>query len=141
MVVIIDPHFKRSESYPVYKSASEKGLLIKPSSGEGEFDGWCWSGGSSWVDYFNPASWEWWKGLFRLDDNKGEWHWKESTKDVFIWNDMNEVHSSIFAYLDLLTEIRSHPSSTVPKSPCQRTTSIMVAGNTAMSITSMECSS
>jgi alpha 1,3-glucosidase len=113
MVVIIDPHFKRSQTYPVFKSASEKGLLVKPPSGEGEYDGWCWSGSSSWVDYFNPASWEWWKGLFRLDDNKGEWHWKESTKDVFIWNDMNEVRLYIF----ILEPVDTDPQPSVFNGP------------------------
>ncbi|KIM31479.1 glycoside hydrolase family 31 protein [Serendipita vermifera MAFF 305830] len=90
MVVIIDPHLKKDNDYPVYKSASEKGLLVKPSSGQGEYDGWCWPGSSAWVDYFNLASWDWWQGLFKVDGNNGDWHWKDSTTDVFIWNDMNE---------------------------------------------------
>jgi alpha 1,3-glucosidase len=99
MVVIIDPHLKKDNGYPVYKSASEKGLLVKPSSGEGEYDGWCWPGSSAWVDYFNPASWDWWKGLFKIESNNGDWHWKDSTNDVFIWNDMNEV-STCMSFLE-----------------------------------------
>jgi mannosyl-oligosaccharide alpha-1,3-glucosidase len=101
MVVIIDPHLKKDNDYPVYKSASEKGLLVKPSSGEGEYDGWCWPGSSAWVDYFNPASWDWWKGLFKIEGNNGEWHWKDSTNDVFIWNDMNEV-GTCMSFLKIL---------------------------------------
>ncbi|KAF8525985.1 glycoside hydrolase family 31 protein [Hysterangium stoloniferum] len=90
MVVIIDPHLKRVESYPVYKKASELGILIKPSSGEGEFEGWCWSGSSSWVDFFHPGSWDWWISLFQPRGDSKDWHWTDSTDDVFIWNDMNE---------------------------------------------------
>ncbi|EEB95461.1 hypothetical protein MPER_05570, partial [Moniliophthora perniciosa FA553] len=33
MVVIIDPHLKRTSNYPVYQEASERGLLVKPKSG------------------------------------------------------------------------------------------------------------
>ena len=36
MVVIIDPHLKRTSSYPVYQEASERGVLVKPASGEGD---------------------------------------------------------------------------------------------------------
>ena len=91
MVVIVDPHLKRVSNYPVYKEASDKELLIKPSSGTGEFEGWCWSGSSSWVDFFHPGSWDWWKGLFKIESNGSGWHWKDSTENVHIWNDMNEV--------------------------------------------------
>ncbi|KAF8589491.1 glycoside hydrolase family 31 protein [Ramaria rubella] len=90
MVVIIDPHLKRVETYPVYKKASELGILIKPASGEGEFEGWCWSGSSSWVDFFHPGSWDWWISLFQNKGDSNEWHWVDSTDDIFIWNDMNE---------------------------------------------------
>ena len=90
MVVIIDPHLKRTSSYPVYQEASERGVLVKPASGEGEYEGWCWSGSSSWVDFFHPGSWEWWKKLFKVTPQEG-FSWTESTEGVFIWNDMNEV--------------------------------------------------
>lgn len=91
MVVIVDPHLKRVQDYPVYSKASELGILVKPPSGEGEFEGWCWSGSSSWVDFFHPGSWDWWISLFQHRGDGKEWHWKDSTDDVFIWNDMNEV--------------------------------------------------
>lgn len=109
MVVIIDPHLKKDNDYAVYKSASEKGLLVKPASGEGEYDGWCWPGSSAWVDYFNPASWDWWKGIFKIEGNNGEWHWKDSTNDVFIWNDMNEV-SAIRGWLSNVVDFSFQPS-------------------------------
>ncbi|KAK2464426.1 hypothetical protein APHAL10511_003574 [Amanita phalloides] len=93
MVVIIDPHLKRASDYPVYQQASELGLLVK-NKDNGEYEGWCWSGSSSWIDFFNPNSWEWWKLLFKpYQLPNGQWSWIESTIDVHIWNDMNETIS------------------------------------------------
>ncbi|KAG7452386.1 alpha-glucosidase [Guyanagaster necrorhizus] len=89
MVVIIDPHLKRTSNYPVYQEASDLGILVKPKSGEGEYEGWCWSGSSSWIDMFNPASWDWWKSIFKFQRENG-WSWTNSTDAVHIWNDMNE---------------------------------------------------
>ncbi|KAF7979019.1 hypothetical protein HWV62_43993 [Athelia sp. TMB] len=90
MVVIVDPHLKRTDNYPVYKSASELGVLVKPKSGEGEYEGWCWTGSSSWIDFFNPASWQWWINKFSTKEIAGEWTWTKSTDSIYIWNDMNE---------------------------------------------------
>ncbi|TFK26343.1 alpha glucosidase [Coprinopsis marcescibilis] len=91
MVVIVDPHLKRVQNYPAFKQASDLKVLVKPKSGEGEYEGWCWPGSSSWVDFFNPASWDWWKSLFKTTPQvDGSWSWTQSTEDVHIWNDMNE---------------------------------------------------
>jgi alpha 1,3-glucosidase len=95
MVVIVDPHLKRVDDYPVYKQARELGVLVKQSNGQDDYEGWCWPGSSAWVDFFNPASWDFWKSLFKT--TKGwsiggsGWSWTESTEDIYIWNDMNEV--------------------------------------------------
>lgn len=92
MVVIVDPHLKRTSDYPVYKAASDLNVLVKPKSGEGEYEGWCWSGSSSWIDFFNPAAWDWWKSVFKTEElDGGKWSWTKSTTDIHIWNDMNEV--------------------------------------------------
>ena len=100
MVVIIDPHLKRSRDYPVYKEASELEVIVKPSSGEGEYEGWCWSGSSSWVDFFHPKSWDWWKGLFKTTPRAdGKFSWVDSTENVYIWNDMNEVRRALTDHL------------------------------------------
>jgi len=90
MVIIIDPHLKRVSDYPVYQKATEQGLLVKNSAGN-EYEGWCWSGSSAWIDFFNPAAWEWWKSLFKIQKLESGWSWTESTEAVHIWNDMNEV--------------------------------------------------
>ena len=91
MVVIVDPHLKRTKDYPVYQKASELDLLVKGKGGQGEFEGWCWSGSSSWVDFFNPQSWDFWKSLYKTKSVDGQWSWTESTENTHIWNDMNEV--------------------------------------------------
>ncbi|KAF9478104.1 glycoside hydrolase family 31 protein [Pholiota conissans] len=90
MVVIVDPHLKRDQNYPAYKQASDLGILVKPKSGEGEYEGWCWPGSSSWTDFFNPTSWDWWKSMFKVEATEGKWSWTKSTTDIHIWNDMNE---------------------------------------------------
>lgn len=90
MVVIVDPHLKRTSDYPVYQKASELGLLVKTKS-ETEYEGWCWSGSSAWVDFFNPNVWDWWKTLFKIQKLATDWSWTDSTEAVHIWNDMNEV--------------------------------------------------
>ncbi|KAI0667109.1 alpha-glucosidase [Trametes maxima] len=90
MVVIVDPHLKRTDNYPVYKQATELDVLIKQKDGQTDYEGWCWSGSSAWVDFFHPRSWDWWKSLFKIDGPEDKWHWTESTENTHIWNDMNE---------------------------------------------------
>jgi alpha 1,3-glucosidase len=91
MVAIVDPHLKRVSNYPAYQQASDLGILVKPKSGEGEYEGWCWPGSSSWVDFFNPIVLDWWKSLFKFTPSvDGSWSWTKSTEDIHIWNDMNE---------------------------------------------------
>lgn len=86
LVAIIDPHIKRTPSLHVYKEAQDLGILCKTPDG-GEYEGWCWTGSSSWVDWFDPkrsgfnhpsrclltedcCSWDWWTGLFKFDKFK-----------------------------------------------------------------------
>ncbi|KAJ8563163.1 hypothetical protein K7X08_031615 [Anisodus acutangulus] len=83
MVTIVDPHIKRDESYHIHKEASEKGYYVKDATGK-DYDGWCWSGSSSYTDLLNPEIRSWWSDKFSLDSYVG------STKYLYIWNDMNE---------------------------------------------------
>ena len=109
MVAIIDPHFKRVDSYPVYKEARDLGIITKVKDGQTDYEGWCWSGSSAWVDFFNPASWGWWKGLFKtVQTSSDKFAWTESTNDVHIWNDMNEV--SFCAYILLANAYSPQPA-------------------------------
>lgn len=67
LVAIVDPHIKRDDGLYVYKEAQSLGILSKQPDGVTEYEGWCWPGSSAWVDWLNPASWQWWTGLFKFD--------------------------------------------------------------------------
>ncbi|GAA5893633.1 uncharacterized protein JCM6883_003587 [Sporobolomyces salmoneus] len=84
LVAIIDPHIKRDPSLYVYTEAQELDILTKQPDGKTEYEGWCWTGSSAWIDCFNPKTWEWWPKMFKFDKFRG------STPNLFIWNDMNE---------------------------------------------------
>lgn len=56
---------------------------MKQPSGP-DYEGWCWPGQSSWVDYTNPDARKWWADKFKLDN------YKHSTEALYVWNDMNE---------------------------------------------------
>lgn len=83
MVAIVDPHIKKTDSFRIYTDARDLDVLVKKADNS-DFDGWCWTGSSVWVDFFNPKSWDWWTRMFSFNV------WKESSKALFIWNDMNE---------------------------------------------------
>ena len=123
MVVIVDPHLKRAEDYPVYKKAQELGVLVKQKNGQDDYEGWCWPGSSSWVDFFNPASWDFWKSLFKTSKGSS-WSWTESTEDIHIWNDMNEVCNALVAIAPVVIPTAlatfSRQFSTDPKLLCPR---------------------
>jgi alpha-glucosidase (family GH31 glycosyl hydrolase) len=60
-----------------------QGLYIKDKNGQ-DFDGFCWPGQSSYLDFTNPRVRQWWAERFALDKYKG------STMTLYTWNDMNE---------------------------------------------------
>jgi alpha 1,3-glucosidase len=39
MVVIVDPHLKRTSNYPAFQEASDRKVLVKQPNGEGEYEG------------------------------------------------------------------------------------------------------
>lgn len=84
MVTIIDPHIKRDDGYPIHKEATAKGLYIKDKDGKKDYDGWCWPGSSSYLDFTNSKVRSWWADQFDYNKYKG------STPTLFTWNDMNE---------------------------------------------------
>ena len=67
MVTIVDPHIKRDSGYHVHSEAEEKNYYVKKSDGSSVYEGWCWPGSSSWVDFLDPAIRQWWAGMFSLD--------------------------------------------------------------------------
>lgn len=87
MVTIVDPHISRvvksGDSYYVHEEATSLGLYIKNEQGQ-DFNGWCWPGDSSYVDFTSPKARLWWSSLFRYEK------YQHSSKHLFTWNDMNE---------------------------------------------------
>lgn len=83
LVVIIDPHIKRDTGYFLHNEATNMGYYIKTREGK-DYEGWCWPGSSSYLDFFDPKVREYCAGLYSLDKFHG------TTNDVYIWNDMNE---------------------------------------------------
>jgi mannosyl-oligosaccharide alpha-1,3-glucosidase len=69
LVAIIDPHIKRKEGYWVWKEGEKKDVMVRDSGG-GVYDGWCWPGSSSWVDFTSAKAREWWATLFKFDKFK-----------------------------------------------------------------------
>jgi len=84
MVTIVDPHVKRDNGYYIHKEAKAKGLYIKDKDGNDDFDGWCWPGSSSYLDFTNNEARSWWADQFGYDRYHG------STPSLYTWNDMNE---------------------------------------------------
>ncbi|CAH7675916.1 glycosyl hydrolases family 31-domain-containing protein [Phakopsora pachyrhizi] len=51
LVTIVDPHIKLTTDLYVYKEAVDLGVLCKLPDGS-EYEGWCWTGSSSWTTFF-----------------------------------------------------------------------------------------
>ncbi|RZC39970.1 neutral alpha-glucosidase C-like [Asbolus verrucosus] len=84
LVTIIDPHIKVEEGYGVYEGALEKNLFIRTSNGS-NFQGNCWPGLSSYLDFLNPEARSYYGSLHTYEKFSG------STPVLSgIWNDMNE---------------------------------------------------
>ena len=84
VVTIIDPHIKRDDNYYIHKEATAKGLYIKDKDGNNDYDGWCWPGSSSYLDFTAEHVRSWWADQFQYHKYIG------STSTLFTWNDMNE---------------------------------------------------
>lgn len=83
LVIIVDPHIKRDSNYFLHNEATANGYYVKDKNGK-DYEGWCWPGASSYLDFFNPVVREYVFNLYQLDKFHG------TTNDVYLWNDMNE---------------------------------------------------
>ncbi|ERL92990.1 neutral alpha-glucosidase AB [Dendroctonus ponderosae] len=83
LVVIIDPHIKRESGYFVHEDALEKDLYVKNKDGS-VYEGWCWPGSSSYLDFYKPEASEYYKNAYSVEVFKG------TSDNVWLWNDMNE---------------------------------------------------
>jgi len=84
MVTIIDPHLKRDSSWHIHTEATANNYYVKEKDGSKDFEGWCWPGSSSYLDYLNPEVRDYWARQLQTDKYVG------STTNLFHWNDMNE---------------------------------------------------
>ncbi|KAM7403629.1 hypothetical protein PAMA_004187 [Pampus argenteus] len=96
LVVINDPHIKVDPDWSLYSEARDGDLFVKDREGQ-VYQGSCWPGKSSYLDFSSPACRAWYSTCFALDKYKG------STTSLFVWNDMNEP--SVF----------NGPEQTMPK--------------------------
>ncbi|XKL63534.1 hypothetical protein PGB90_005898 [Kerria lacca] len=83
LVIIIDPHIKRDFGYFLHNDATHRGFYVKNKDGN-DYEGWCWPGSSSYLDFLNPEVNEYYSSRYLLENFKG------TSEDVHIWNDMNE---------------------------------------------------
>ncbi|XP_023175225.1 neutral alpha-glucosidase AB [Drosophila hydei] len=83
LVVIIDPHIKRDNAYFFHQDCTENGYYVKTREGN-DYEGWCWPGSASYPDFFNPVVRDYYASQYSLSK------FKTVSKDVMIWNDMNE---------------------------------------------------
>uniref|UniRef100_A0A182N0N9 Glucosidase II subunit alpha n=1 Tax=Anopheles dirus TaxID=7168 RepID=A0A182N0N9_9DIPT len=83
LTVIIDPHIKRDSGYFFHNECTDRGLYVKNKDG-GDYEGWCWPGAASYVDFFSPDARRHYADQYLLEN------FREQSERVGIWNDMNE---------------------------------------------------
>jgi alpha 1,3-glucosidase len=83
MVTIVDPHIKRDSNYAVHAAAEAPASMCATPTAR-SYEGHCWPGSSSWVDYTDASGRRWWAERFKYDQ------YGLSSDRLFIWNDMNE---------------------------------------------------
>ncbi|XP_062540279.1 neutral alpha-glucosidase AB-like [Armigeres subalbatus] len=83
LVLIIDPHVKIDTNYFFHQDCNSNGYYVKDKNGY-DFEGECWPGLSSYTDFFNPDARKYYADRYLLQN------FKLSTRQIGIWNDMNE---------------------------------------------------
>uniref|UniRef100_A0A8C9ZS90 Glucosidase alpha, neutral C n=1 Tax=Sander lucioperca TaxID=283035 RepID=A0A8C9ZS90_SANLU len=83
LVVISDPHIKVDPDWSLYCEARDGRHFVKNRQGQ-IYQGSCWPGESSYLDFSSSDTRAWYSRCFGLDKYKG------STPSLFVWNDMNE---------------------------------------------------
>jgi len=83
LITIADPHIKVDNDYWVYQEAVAKDLCVKTKDNK-NFVGACWPGESIYLDFLNEEARNSWASQYGFDK------YKDSTKNVWAWNDMNE---------------------------------------------------
>ena len=84
VIVILDPHIKIDNWYPIYYKSKNNYFVKKEDSTD--FIGNCWSGDSSFLDFFNKDTINFWKNLILKEED----YFYPGINNIHIWNDMNE---------------------------------------------------
>jgi mannosyl-oligosaccharide alpha-1,3-glucosidase len=79
LVYIVDPHTKVDESYFYYKTNKDRGYFVKTKD-DRDYEGDCWPGLSSYVNYFHDDARSYYADQYLLPD----------FQSYGVWNDMNE---------------------------------------------------
>ncbi len=69
LTIIIDPHIKRDGGYFFHNDLTDKGFYVKNKDGK-DYEGWCWPGSASYVDFFDPAARSFYADQYLLDNFK-----------------------------------------------------------------------
>lgn len=83
LTIIIDPHIKRDSGYFFHNDCTDLGYYVKNKDGN-DYEGWCWPGAASYADFFDPTVRKYYADQYLLTN------FRTTTKDVMLWNDMNE---------------------------------------------------
>lgn len=83
LTYIVDPHVFKDENYFFYRENKNRGYFIKTNNGS-DYEGSCWPGLSSYVDYFNPEALRFYADQYLLEN------FADNSIETGIWNDMNE---------------------------------------------------
>jgi mannosyl-oligosaccharide alpha-1,3-glucosidase len=83
LTYIIDPHISTDNDYFFHKGNKANGYYVKDKS-KADYEGECWPGMSSYVDYFNPEARRYYADQYLMEN------FAENSIETGIWNDMNE---------------------------------------------------
>jgi mannosyl-oligosaccharide alpha-1,3-glucosidase len=83
LTFIIDPHIAKDEGYFFYNENKNRGFYVKDAAGN-DYEGSCWPGMSSYVDFFNPEARRFYADQYLLEN------FPDNSIETGIWNDMNE---------------------------------------------------
>lgn len=84
LTYIVDPHIFKDENYFFYSGCKKLGHFVKDQDFKTDFEGSCWPGLSSYVEFFNPESRKYYADQYLMSN------FKENAIDTGVWNDMNE---------------------------------------------------
>lgn len=83
LTFIIDPHIKRDENYFLHQQCTALNYYVKNAEGM-DYEGDCWPGSSSYIDFFNPAARKHYADQYLMEN------FVDQSIYTGIWNDMNE---------------------------------------------------